>query len=56
MVCDKPDIAKFRLRIEILWWVFAQAGELALVIAFLTVSIQAIRAALANPIVSLRYE
>jgi putative ABC transport system permease protein len=38
------------------WWVFALAGGLALIIALLTVSTQAIKAALANPVESLRYE
>ncbi|MCZ6818228.1 MAG: hypothetical protein O7G31_01875 [Calditrichaeota bacterium] len=46
----------FAYRIEIGWWVFALAGGLALLIALLTVSTQAIRAALANPVESLRYE
>jgi len=46
----------FAYRIEISWWVFALAGGLALVIALLTVSTQAVRAALANPVESLRYE
>ncbi len=46
----------FAYRIDILWWVFALAGGLVLVIALLTVSTQAIRAALANPVESLRYE
>lgn len=46
----------FAYRIDIGWWVFALAGGLAVVIALLTVSIQAIRAALANPVESLRYE
>jgi len=46
----------FAYRIEISWWVFALAGGLALAIALLTVSTQAIRAALANPVESLRYE
>jgi len=46
----------FAYRIEVSWWVFALAGGLALVIALLTVSTQAIRAALANPVDSLRYE
>jgi putative ABC transport system permease protein len=35
---------------------FALAGGLALLIAFFTVSAQAIKAALANPVESLRYE
>jgi len=49
-------LQNFAYRIEIGWWVFALAGGLALVIALLTVSLQAIRAALANPVDSLRYE
>lgn len=46
----------FAYRIHIQWWVFAAAGLLALVIALLTVSTQAIKAALANPVKSLRTE
>jgi putative ABC transport system permease protein len=46
----------FAYRIDIGWWVFAFAGGLALLIALLTVSTQAIKAALANPVESLRYE
>jgi putative ABC transport system permease protein len=46
----------FAYRIELGWWMFALAGGLALVIALLTVSTQAIRAALANPLRALRYE
>lgn len=46
----------FAYRIDIGWWVFALAGGLALLIALATVSTQAIRAALANPVESLRYE
>ncbi|MGH7600820.1 MAG: ABC transporter permease [bacterium] len=46
----------FAYRINMGWWVFALAGGLALVIALLTVSTQAIKAALANPVDSLRYE
>ncbi|MFQ5629436.1 MAG: ABC transporter permease, partial [bacterium] len=49
-------LQSFAYRISIEWWVFALAGGLALVIALLTVSTQAIRAALANPVESLRYE
>lgn len=49
-------LQNFAYRIEISWWVFALAGGLALVIALLTVSTQAIRAALANPVESLQYE
>ena len=49
-------LQNFAYRIDISWWVFALAGGLALVIALLTVSTQAIRAALANPIEALKYE
>jgi putative ABC transport system permease protein len=38
------------------WWVFILAGATALVIALLTVSFQAIRAATANPVKSLKEE
>ena len=43
-------------RIHIQWWVFALAGSMALLIAFVTISFQAIKAALANPVKSLRNE
>jgi putative ABC transport system permease protein len=46
----------FAYRIDISWWIFALAGVLALLIALLTVSFQAIKAALANPVKSLRTE
>jgi putative ABC transport system permease protein len=46
----------FAYRTEISWWIFLVAGAVALTIALLTVSIQTIRAALANPIKSLRSE
>ncbi len=49
-------LQKFAYRIDIGWWVFFAAGASALIIALLTVSTQAIRAALANPVDSLRYE
>jgi putative ABC transport system permease protein len=49
-------LENFAYRVEIGWWIFALAGGLALVIALLTVSTQAIRAALTNPVESLRYE
>jgi putative ABC transport system permease protein len=44
----------FAYRINISWWVFAVAGMLALLIALVTISFQAIKAALANPVESLR--
>jgi putative ABC transport system permease protein len=46
----------FAYRIAIHWWVFAIAGSLAILIALSTVGFQAIRAALANPVKSLRTE
>jgi putative ABC transport system permease protein len=46
----------FAYRIDIGWTVFGLAGGMALVIALLTVSFQALKAALANPVDSLRYE
>jgi putative ABC transport system permease protein len=46
----------FAYRINIHWWVFALAGALAVIIALLTVSFQAIKAGVANPVDSLRAE
>lgn len=46
----------FTYRIEIQWWIFIAAGAVALGIALLTVSFQAIRAAISNPVESLRSE
>jgi putative ABC transport system permease protein len=46
----------FAYRINISWWVFAIAGIIAILIALLTVSFQAIKAAIANPVKSLRTE
>jgi putative ABC transport system permease protein len=46
----------FAFRINIGWWVFVIAGVSALMIALITVSFQAIKAALMNPVKSLRSE
>ena len=46
----------FAYRINIQWWVFALAGVTAIVIAVITVSFQSIKAALSNPVNSLRSE
>lgn len=46
----------FAYRITISWWTFALAGVLALTIALLTVSYQAVKAAIKNPVKSLRTE
>ena len=45
-----------RTRTPISWWIFALAGGLALLIVFLTISFQAIKAAITNPATSLRSE
>jgi putative ABC transport system permease protein len=46
----------FAYRTDISWWVFVLAGLLTLAIALITVSFQAIKAAMANPVKSLRTE
>ncbi len=46
----------FSYRIDIGWWVFVVAGVLAILIALITVSFQAIRSAMANPVKNLRTE
>jgi len=46
----------FAYRITLQWWMFALAGLAAAIIAFLTVSSQSVRAAIANPVNSLRSE
>lgn len=49
-------LQNYRYRAEISWWVFALAGIGAMIITLLTVSFQAIKAAIANPVKSLRTE
>ena len=46
----------FAYRIHIQWWVVAIAGSGAILIAFVTISFQSIKAALTNPVKSLRSE
>ena len=46
----------FAYRINISWWVFVLAGIGASILALITISFQAIKAALANPVKSLRTE
>jgi len=46
----------FTYKIGISWWVFLVACGLAMLIALLTISFQAIRAAVSNPVKSLRSE
>ena len=49
-------LQQFAYRTVISWWIFATAGSAALVITLLTVSFQAIKAAMMNPVRSLRTE
>jgi len=49
-------LLNFSYRIDIHWWVFIIAGVAALLIALATVSLQAIKAALSNPVKNLRTE
>ena len=46
----------FTYRTNLSWWIFLLAGLLAILIAIITISFQAIKAALANPVKSLRTE
>jgi putative ABC transport system permease protein len=49
-------LQNFAYKINLSWWIFALSGGIALVIALATVSFQAIKAARANPVDSLKYE
>ncbi len=49
-------LKNYEYRIEISWWIFLEAGLLAVLIAIFTVSFQAIKAAIANPVKNLRTE
>ena len=49
-------LLNFAFRINIQWWILAMAGIVAVIIAFITISYQSIKAALANPVKSLRSE
>ncbi len=49
-------LQNYAYRIEINWWIFVIAGVVAIVIAMITVSFQAVKAALANPVDSLKTE
>ena len=49
-------LQEYSYRIGINWWVFLLAGVLAISIAIITISFQAIKAAIANPVASLRTE
>ncbi len=47
-------LANYPYRIDIHWWVFALTGLLAVGIAFITVSLQSVRAAMTNPVNALK--
>ncbi len=49
-------LQSFAYRVNISWWIFVVAGLMAISIALITVSLQAIKAAVANPVKSLRTE
>jgi putative ABC transport system permease protein len=49
-------LQNFAYRIDIVWWLFALVGDIALLIALLTVSFQSYKAASKNPVEALRYE
>ena len=49
-------LSSFTYKISLQWWVFVAAGIVTLVIAFATISLQAIKTAMANPVKSLRTE
>jgi ABC-type antimicrobial peptide transport system permease subunit len=49
-------LQQYNYRTEISWWIFIAAGIGSLLITILVVSFQAIRAAIANPVKSLRTE
>lgn len=49
-------LQSFVYRVPLSWWMFAVAGASAIIIAMLTISFQAIKAAIANPIKSLKTE
>jgi putative ABC transport system permease protein len=49
-------LQSYAYRIDISWWIFVLAVLVAMLIAFVTISFQAIKAATANPVESLRSE
>jgi len=54
--CMHQWLQDYVYRIHISWWLFAAAGLAAIIIALATISFQAVKAALANPVKSLRSE
>jgi putative ABC transport system permease protein len=49
-------LQSFAFRVNLEWWIFVAAGSITIIIALVTVSFQAIKAALMNPVKSLRSE
>jgi putative ABC transport system permease protein len=49
-------LQSFAYKTEISWWIFGIAGLTTIIIALITVSFQSIKAAIANPVDSLRSE
>jgi hypothetical protein len=49
-------LQQYEYRVEVSWWIFAVTGGLTVLITLLTVSYQALRAALENPVKSIRSE
>jgi putative ABC transport system permease protein len=49
-------LQNFAYKTDISWWIFALAGAVTMSIALITVSYQSIKAALSNPVKSLRTE
>jgi len=49
-------LQNFAYRINISWWIFLAAGIIAIVISLITIGFQSIKAAMANPVTSLRRE
>ena len=49
-------LQNYQYRTDLSWWIFASAGLLTIAIALITVSFQAVKAAVANPVKSLRTE
>ncbi len=52
----EPWLRDFAYRIDLKWWMFILPGVLVITVAFLTISVQSLRAALNNPVESLRSE
>ena len=55
-ICVYVWLEDYAYRIDISWWIFMAAVLLSIIIAFITISFQAIKAAVANPVNSLRTE